>query len=311
MTQAKKFLTASLLSLLIACDAQQVEQKDDASHAANQGIEVRDYDGSLISLDKPAERIIALAPHIVENIFTAGAGDKLVGVFAHSDYPEAAKSLPIVGGYSKTNFEKILELQPDLVIAWKSGNSQTSIARIQELGFPVYVDQPDKLSDIAKSIKDIGILSGTRRISEAAVTSYVQKLEHLRSQQLEKPLVTTFYQVWNKPLRTINGNHIISDAIELCGGVNIYADESVVAPIINIESILERDPEAILASGVSDSRPQWLDEWKQWPSLKAVAEDNLFFVNPNHIQRHSVRIIQGIEVVCRQLQQAREKRRHG
>ena len=120
--------------------------------------------------------------------------------------------------------------------------------------------------------------------------------------------VYTFYQVWNSPLRTINGGHIISDAIELCGGVNIYAGEPAIAPIINIESILTRNPEVILASGMSDSRPEWLDEWKKWPSLSAVKSDNLYFVDPDHIQRHTARILNGIHTICGQLQNARDKR---
>jgi len=114
--------------------------------------------------------------------------------------------------------------------------------------------------------------------------------------------------VWNSPIRTINGKHIISNAIALCGGVNIYANESAIAPIINIESILERNPEVILASGMSDSKPEWLEEWKDWPALQAVTLDNLYFVDPDHIQRHTVRILEGIETICAQLQEAREKR---
>lgn len=308
----KNLILVFLLNLLVSCNVQQTEQaknqQQDSSHVINTLVQVTDFNGSRISLKKPAKRIVALAPHIVENVYTAGAGDQLVGVVAYSDFPKAATLLPIVGGYTKTNLEKILELKPDLVIAWDSGNSDASVARIKELGFAVYVDQPDKLADVAKSIRDIGVLSGTSDVAEQAANKYLQQIEQMRLKMLGKPLVSTFYQVWNSPLRTINGSHIISDAIKLCGGVNIYADQSAIAPIINIESILERDPDVILASGMSNSRPEWLDEWKNWPSLSAVTSDNLYFVNPDHIQRHTVRILKGIDAICRQLQDARDKR---
>ena len=299
-------------TLLVGCNSQQPETKqqqiNNLEPETSTAVQVTDFSGSIVRLDKPAQRIVALAPHVVENVFTAGAGNQLVGVVAYSDFPEVANSLPIVGGYAKTNLEKILQLQPDLVIAWESGNSDASVARIQELGFPVYVDQPDKLDDVAKSIKDIGTLAGTSKIANAAANKYLQKIENVRTKKLHENAVTTFYQVWNSPLRTINGNHIISDAIELCGGSNIYANESAIAPMVNIESILERDPEVILASGMSNARPDWLDDWKDWPSLNAVTLDNLYFVNPDHIQRHTVRILIGIDTICAHLHEARSKR---
>ncbi len=312
----KKLIIIGLVLSLAACKPETSRQAANANGSngpqvateQSNSVQVTDFKGSKLTLKQPAKRVIALAPHIVENVYTAGAGDQLVGVVTYSDYPEAALSLPIVGGYAKINLERILELKPDLIIAWESGNSDAGVARIQELGFPVYIDQPDKLEDVAKSIRDIGVLTGTSSIAEPAAVKYIEQVEHVRRKQLSLQPVSTFYQVWNQPLRTINGKHIISDAIELCGGANIYADESVIAPTINIESILERDPEVILASGMSDARPEWLDEWKDWPSLSAVEDGNLYFVNPDHIQRHTVRILKGIEVICDQLQQARDKR---
>lgn len=308
----KTILTVIFVTLLGGYDSQPKNASREQSNGPKLGkstaVQVHDFDGALVRLDEPAKRIVALAPHIVENVFTAGAGSQLIGVVAYSDYPEAANTLPIVGGYAKTNLERILELQPDLVIAWESGNSDASVARIQELGFPVYVDQPDKLDDVAKSIRDIGVLAGTSVTANRAADEYLEKIESVRNKKLSQNPVRSFYQVWNSPLRTINGNHIISDAIELCGGHNIYANESAIAPIVNIESILERNPEVILASGMANARPDWLDDWKEWPSLKAVTSNNLYFVNPDHIQRHTVRILKGIDAICGQLQEARIKR---
>ena len=286
-------------------DLEQNEQPN--KNKPNTSVQVTDFSGKTISLESPAQRIVALAPHIVENIYSAGAGEKLVGVMQYSDYPEQAKQLPLIGSYEKINFEKIIELNPDLVMAWESGNSHASTQRLKELGFPVYIDQPHNLSDVAKSVKDIGILTGNTTYANEIATAYLAQVAKVTAKYENASKITAFYQVWNQPLQTINGQHIISDAIETCGGVNIYANEFAVAPVINIESILERDPQVIIASGVSESRPEWLDEWLKWPSLEAVKRGNLFFVNPNHVQRHTLRLLSGIESICEQLDVAREQ----
>ena len=278
--------------------------------AADATIVVIDFAGNSIQLEQAAQRIVALAPHLVENTFSAGAGDQLVGVVAYSDYPEAAKSIPIVAGYNKTNLEKILELQPDLIIAWQSGNSQASIQMLKELGFNVYIDQADSLTDVAKSIQDIGTLSGHSEQANEVANNYLAKLSEIEQENKDKIEVSTFYQVWNSPLQTISGDHIISNAIEVCGGRNIYAGAFAVAPIINFESILERDPTVIIASETSDNSSEWIDEWLKWPSLTAVQSNNLFFVDPDHIQRHTIRILSGISTICAHLDIAREKNMH-
>jgi len=299
----KLFFSVITSLALIGCE--QGSETTDKQHKTE--FEVTDFDGNRVSLSKPASKIVALAPHIVENVFTAGAGESLIGVVTYSNFPERAKNLPLVGGYSNTNLEKIVELNPDLIIAWESGNAAASLEQIKQLGFNVYIDQPDNLEDVAKSIRDIGVLAGRSEIAEAAAADYLSKVRQIKQLNQAKAKVSTFYQVWNDPLQTINGKHIISDAIALCSGQNIYAEEPVIAPVINIESILQRDPLAIIASGMSSARPEWLDDWKSWPSLTAVKNDNLFFVEPDHIQRHTVRILLGIESICSHLDMARQR----
>ena len=288
--------------LLAAC---QPDTHTDNSTTSDISVSVVDFSGATVTLNSPAKRIVSLAPHIAENVYSAGAGDKLIGVVSYSDYPPAVKDLPLVGGYASINVEKIIELQPDLIIGWESGNSSASIQQLQILGYPVYIDQPDTLADVARSIKDIGVLSGTAMEAVKVADEYTSKINMIENIFKSKSKLKTFYQVWNDPLQTINGTHIISDAIALCGGVNIYADEPVIAPVINIESILERNPDAIIASGMSSARPDWLDEWYDWPSINAVQNNHLFFVNPDHIQRHTVRILLGINAICSQLDSAR------
>lgn len=270
-------------------------------------VAVVDFAGNTVSLATPAKKIVALAPHVAENVFTAGAGDALVGVVEHSNYPKQAQSVAVVGGYQSINLETIIELNPDLIIAWRSGNSGNNVKRLIELGFSVYIDQPDTLVDIAKSIRDIGLLSGNSQTAEKAASDYLYKLNHIVQRYRDVPRVSTFYQVWHRPLQTINGSHIISEAIETCGGINIYANEFAVAPIVNIESVLQRNPGAIIVGGASSTRSTWQTEWQQWDSLAAVKEGNLLYVNPDHLQRHTVRLLQGIESLCAQLDGVRAR----
>lgn len=268
---------------------------------------VQDFLGREVRLATPAKRIVALAPHIVENVYSAGAGEQLVGVVAYSNYPEQALALPQVGGYRSFSLEALLALEPDLVLMWASGNGAATLSQIEALGLPVYVDELSKLEDIAKSLVDIGRLSGHADTATAEANAFLQRLARLSSQYRQQQPVSMLYQVWNEPLQTLNGDHIINDVIELCGGRNVFADALALAPKIGLESVFERDPQAIVASGMDEARPEWLDEWLQWPRLQAVSGNNLYFVPPDLLQRHTVRLLDGAEILCQSLAQARAK----
>lgn len=273
--------------------------------AEQQVLSVTDYSGTEVILKSPAKKILALSPHIVENIFSAGAGEKLIAAVEYSDFPSAAKDIEKVGSNNVLNVERIVALQPDLIVAWQSGNSRSSIEQLKRLGFQLYIDEPRSLEDIARSIKDIGTLAGTLDSASIAAQSYLSRLKQLTEQFASAEKVDVFYQVWNKPLQTLNGQHLISQAIERCGGYNIFSDETAIAPVINIESVLENDPLVILASGISGTRPEWLEQWKRWPQMTAVKKNHLFFVPADHVQRHTLRILLGIETICQQLRTAR------
>ncbi len=290
----------------VACD-QSMPSKTETNEQEQRFIAVTDFSGQQLALKQPAQRIVALAPHIVENLYSIGAGDQIVGAVTHSDYPEQALRLPIVGGYEKANFERIVELQPDLIVAWESGNSHSNITKLRELGLTVLVDQPDSLEDVARSLRLLGAVTGHNETAEKLAREFDDKIEQTRAEYAAKRTVRTFYQVWNEPLISINGNHIISDAIRVCGGRNVFADEIAVAPRTNIESVIALNPEAIIASGMGEARPEWLDDWKRWTTLTAVQRNNLFFVSPDHLQRHTLRQLLAIDAICKQLDQARAK----
>ena len=270
-------------------------------------IEVRDDEDTLVQLDKSAMRIISLAPSLTELLYAAGAGDKLVGVVEYSDYPEAAKALPIIGRYDMLDMEKILQLQPDLVVAWQTGNPRASVNRLRELGLTVYIAEPKRLESIPSHIRRLATLAGTETAATLVIDEFETKLATLSINYRTKTAVRTFYQVWDKPLISAGGNELINDIIQLCGGVNIFADIELLAPKVSIESVLTRNPQAIIASGMDIERPEWLDEWLKWKQLSAVSTNSLFFVPPELLQRHTPRALIGAETMCEQLDQARVK----
>jgi iron complex transport system substrate-binding protein len=268
-------------------------------------ITVQDFSGREVTLAQPAERIVALAPHIVENLYSAGAGDKLVGVVSYSNFPDAAKNVPEVGTYNAFSLEQVLALQPDLVVIWGSGNGMQTLPQFETLGIPVYVSELRQLSDVPKSIRNLSQLAGTPTIGEAEASRIEAELSILQRRYKERRSLSVLYQIWNDPLQTVNGEHLISEIIALCGGYNVFGDANSLAPRISIESVLLRDPDAIVASGMGEARPEWLDEWRAYPSLTAVADNALFVVNPDHLQRPSARIVLGAQSLCQQLDQVR------
>jgi len=268
-------------------------------------IEVRDDEGSVVHLDESASRIISLAPSLTELLYAAGAGDKLVGVVEYSDYPEAAKALPIIGRHDLLDMEKILQLQPDLVVAWQTGNPRASVTRLRELGLTVYIAEPKSLESIPSHIQRLAVLAGTESSATTVIDEFETTLRTLSDNYRMKAPVRTFYQVWDSPLISAGGNELINDIIQLCGGVNIFADIQLVAPKVSTEAVLIRDPQVIVASGMDIERPEWLDEWLKWTQLSAVETGSVFFVPPELLQRHTPRALAGAQRMCEQIDIAR------
>jgi len=271
-------------------------------------INVTDDTGAIVRLAQPAKRIVTLAPHLAETLFAAGAGDKLAGTVEYSDFPEAAKRVTKVGGYSRVDLEAVVALKPDLIVAWHSGNAPANIDKLRSFGFPIYVSQPDRIEDVASEIERLGRLAGTSVVADAAARQFRSRLAALQKQYGGRPAVRTFYQIWKQPLSTVGGKQIISSVITLCGGENVFAKLDALAPVVSVEAVVAANPEAIVASGMGEARPDWLDDWKRWPAIDAVARNNLFFVPPELIQRHTPRLLDGAEQLCRHLDTARGKR---
>jgi iron complex transport system substrate-binding protein len=271
-------------------------------------VTVTDDTGVPVTLRAPARRIVSLAPHITEVLFAAGAGARIIGSVDYSDYPPAAKRIARVGGYSQLDLETVAALKPDLVIAWESGNPPAAVAKLRTLGVPVFVNQPDRILDVARSIEQFGRLAGTGAVADGAAAEFRERYAGLEARYAKRPKLRVFYEIWKEPLMTINGKQIISDAIRLCGGENVFADLPALAPKVSVEAVLATNPDVIVASGMGEARPEWLDDWKRWPQLAAAAKGNLYFVPPELIQRHTPRVLDGAQRLCEDLEAARAKR---
>lgn len=270
-------------------------------------VTVTDDSGRQVALAQPAGRIVSLAPHLTELLFAAGAGARVVGVDQHSDYPPAARHITHLGSALQLDLERLLALQPDLVVIWQSGGGAAMIDKLQSLGLSVYRSDPRSLGDIATSLERLGRLAGTEAQAARAAQAFRQALHELRRRHAGKPRLRVFYQIWHRPLMTVNGEHLISAVMDLCGGDNIFADLPTLAPQVSTEAVLVADPQVIIASGRAVERPEWLQAWLKWEALAAVKQESLYVIHPDIIQRHTPRILQGAEQMCGYLDQARRK----
>ncbi|HEX2604073.1 MAG TPA: cobalamin-binding protein [Oxalicibacterium sp.] len=274
---------------------------------AEAAITVQDDTGRMVRLEKPAERIVSLAPNTTELLFAAGAGGRIVGTVDYSDYPQAARKIPRIGSFEQIDVERLIALKPDLVVLWADGGMERQLGTVRRLGIPVFYSSAHKLADIPDSIERLGRLTATVPQAEQAAAGLREKLAEMRTRYRDRPPVTVFYQVWSKPLYTLNGTHILSDVLHLCGGRNVFAGLTAAAPVVSIESVLLADPEAMIA-GAEPGHIGGLDMWKRYPQLRAVRQGNLFEMNSDLLSRAGPRLFDGAAAVCERLDQARQRR---
>jgi iron complex transport system substrate-binding protein len=279
------------------------------SAAAVGEISLADDSGRSVTLRQPAQRIISLAPHMTELLFAAGAGEHVVGTVEYSNFPAAALRIARIGDSAQLDLERIVALEPDLIVVWQNGNAQRQLDKLLRLGIPVFYNAPRRLSDIARAIEQLGRLAGTETIALPTARAFVAREAELRQRYAGRSLVTVFYQIWDKPLMTVNGDHLISDVIRLCGGQNVFAGLKLLTPEISTEAVLAADPEAIGGVTAEAGQAGNLDPWKKWPHLKAVAQDNLFVIPADLITRNTPRILDGAQQLCEQLDVARARRK--
>ena len=274
---------------------------------AAQAVTVQDDAGNSVTLARPARRVISTAPHITELLFAAGGGERVVGVMSYSDYPEAAKRIPVIGSDAQIDMERLLALRPDLLVVWQTGNTERQLAQLKSLGIPIFYSEPKKLEQVATSLTRLGQLLGTDATAQAAARDYRQKVARLTSTYAQRPPVKVFYQIWEKPLFTLNGEHIVSDVLRVCGGRNVFAGLKVTATSVSTEAVLQENPEAVIGGERHDGQAG-INIWKQYQGLLAVQRNNLFMLDSELLVRAAPRIADGAAVLCEKLETARQHR---
>lgn len=253
-----------------------------------------------------AQRIISLAPHITEMLYSAGAGRKIVGVVAYSDFPKAALNLPIIGSYNAINLEEIIQLNPDLILGWHSGNRLQDIQRLKELGFKILQSDVTTLDDIPNEIERLGQLAGTQIQAIATANTLRQRLSEIRQHYQHVEPISSFYQIWSQPIITMNGTQFISQALNACGATNVYSDLKPLTAEVSLESVLERNPQVFLLGGQKAFQKGWLKSWEKYASLQAVKNQQIYLLNNNLYQRPTARLINALPGLCQNIETARQ-----
>ena len=275
---------------------------------AEAAVAATDDAGHRVELPSPARRIVTLAPHLTELVYEAGAGERLVGVAAHSDFPLQARELPRVGDAHGLDLERIVVLQPDLVIAWGSGSPPRQVARLRRLGYAVFANEPRRLDDIAATLERIGTLAGTENTARSRALAFRQQLAGLRHRYGDQPAVRVFYQIWNHPLLSVNADHVIADALTQCGAENVLKAMAVRIPHPGHDAVLLADPDAIVVAAGPRAAESLRAEWRRWTRLRAVRGGHVFAVDPSLLHRHTARILDGVSALCLQLDAVRSGR---
>lgn len=277
-----------VILLFVAMPASALTVGDDLTVMDDLGVELR--------LDRPVQRVISLSPHLTELMYSIGAGDRLVGTVLGSDFPAEAAALPEIGDASGLDFERILHSQPDLVLAWGSGNRSVDIARLRALGLRVLVLEPQRLEDIPRHLRLLGDLTGLGERAQAVAREYDRRVDALRGRYAGRAAVRVLFEIWHRPLFTVNRDHIISKVLGLCAAQNIFADLPGLAGEVSMEQVLVLDPDAIVVGSEADDAG--VKNWTAFSYLKAVRTGNVFTVSADLITRQTARIVDAAERLC-------------
>ncbi len=261
--------------------------------------------GSSPASPPSAQRIVSLSPHVTELLFAVGAGDQLVGVDDASDYPPAARRLPKVGEASALDFEALVKLTPTLVITWKTGTPARLQSEFATLHLPVIVTEQRRLADIGDALAEFGALTGHAAAGEEAAGDFRGRVARLRTAFGGRRVMSVFFQIWDRPLYTLSGDHVVSEVLSLCGGKNVFADLKTLAPAVEREAVLARDPDVILIGGSGAEAARQAAEWGRFTSMRAVRKRHIYPIDATLISRMAPRILDAVPEVCAAIEAAR------
>jgi iron complex transport system substrate-binding protein len=264
-------------------------------------ITITDDTGKTVSLPTTPTRIISLAPGATEMLFAAGAGKHVIATVQYSDEPPAAKQVPRIGDVVAIDMEKLVALRPEVAVVWPGGGNPAQIEEISRMHIPMYRQQVNKLSDIPDSLRRLGALAGTRDAAEQAARSIEARLASLARRYGNGRHPNVLMEVWNHPFYTVGGTHLMSDALNLCGARNVFGDLKELGPVIDVEAVVARDPDIIVAAAPPGAGPEWLADWKRFTTLRAVRKSNLISFEDQRLTRLGPSVVDATEALCKLL----------
>jgi iron complex transport system substrate-binding protein len=272
---------------------------------ADAALTLTDDRGTSVVLDQPAARIVTLAPHLAEIVFAAGAGSRLAGVSAGSDFPDAVKALPVVADAGRIDFERITALKPDLVLAWLSGNPARQIEQLERRGIRVLATEARHVDDVARLLRLVGTAAGSADQADQAARRYEDGVRQLASRYAQLPPLRVFVEIWHDPLISVSGAHLIGDVVRMCGGVNVVEAAPMLTPVVSAESLLAAQPQAVIMSVDAAATAERMARWQRFALIPAVRRRALYAVDPSLLERQGPRLLEAAQRVCEALALAR------
>jgi iron complex transport system substrate-binding protein len=262
---------------------------------------VTDDSGRAVRVPAPPLRIVSLAPGATETLFAAGAGAQIVATVEYSDEPEAARHITRIGDAAAVDLERLVALRPDVVVTWPGGGNPAQREKLLRLGIPLYDQQVGRLSDIPASVRRLGVLAGTDGSAERAASAIEAHLAAIAAAYRGGAHPSVLLQVWNRPVYTVGGKQLMSDALASCGARNVFADLAEASPVVDIEAVIARDPDIIVAAPPPGEGAAWLEDWRRFPALRAVRSGRLLLFRDQALSRLGPSVIGATDELCQAL----------
>jgi iron complex transport system substrate-binding protein len=275
---------------------------------ASSAVSVTDDTGHTLTLVRPPQKIVSIAPGATEMLFAAGAGSRVIATVEFSDEPEAARRVPRIGDSSAIDVERVVALRPDVVVVWEGGSNMGQVAQLERLKIPLYRHKVERLADFPGSLRRLGVLADTKADAEKAARDVETRLAELARTYGRGATLSVLLEVWNRPIYTVGGTHMMTDALRLCGARNIFDDLAQKGPAVDLEAVIARNPQVIVAVAPTGVSQEWLDEWKRYPSMQAVRNNTLIPFEDARLSRLGPSALDGTEVLCQAIDRVRRAR---
>lgn len=257
-----------------------------------------DDTGARVRVAGPPQRIVSLAPGATEMLFVAGAGARVIATVAYADEPAAARRVPRIGDVTAVDMERLLALRPDLAVVWPGGGNPAQIEQLERLHIAVYRQEADRLADLPGSLRRLALAVGTAELAEPAARALESRIATLHAAHATGPHPRVLLQVWNHPIYTVSGRQLMSDALKQCGAANVFADLHDLSPVVDVEAVLARDPDVIVAAAPVGEGAAWLAEWRRFGALKAVRTGALLAFEDQALSRLGPSVLPATEALC-------------